>query len=89
MNIKHSLSQILKKKRGCVPLHANYGLSEFKTIWLEQCPQILIVKSSTDLCHTCHTHPLPNSSNLTEEEKTEVLAKYQDHIDKVKMQRDL
>jgi len=57
--------------------------------YAEQCPQILIVKSSTDLCHTCHAHPLTNSGNLTEEEKTEVLAiaKYQDHIDKVKMQR--
>jgi len=34
-NRKHS--QILKKKRGCVRLYANYGLSEFKTIWLEPC----------------------------------------------------
>ena len=45
------------------------------------------MKSSTDLCHTCHAHSLTNSGNLTEEEKTEVLARYQDHIDKVKMQR--
>jgi len=84
-NRKHS--QILKKKRGCVRLYVNYGLSEFKTIWLKPCPQNLIVKSSTDLCHTCHAHSLTNSGNLTEEEKTEVLAKYQDHIDKVQMQR--
>ena len=36
-----------------------------------------IVKSSTDLCHTCHAHSLTNSGSLTEEEKTAVLAKYQ------------
>jgi predicted Fe-S protein YdhL (DUF1289 family) len=58
---------------------------------LEQCPLILIMKPTTDhTCHTCnsHAHSLTNSGNLTEEEKTEVLAKYQDHIEKVKMQRD-
>jgi hypothetical protein len=65
-------------------------VSEFKYIWLEQCPHILIMKPSTDLCHTCklYGHSLTNSGNLTEEEKTEVLAKYQNHIEKVKMQRD-
>ena len=65
-------------------------VSEFKSIWLEQCPHILIMKPSTDLCHTCnfYAHSLTNSGNLTEEEKTEVLAKYQNHIEKVKMQRD-
>lgn len=48
------------------------------------------MKPSTDLCHTCnfYAHSLTNSGNLTEEEKTEVLAKYQNHIEKVKMQRD-
>jgi hypothetical protein len=35
-----------------------------------------------------HGHSLTNSGNITEEEKTEVLAKYQNHIEKVKMQRD-
>lgn len=38
-------------------------VSEFKSIWLEQCPHILIMKPSTDLCHTCnlHGHSLTNS----------------------------
>ena len=30
-------------------------LSEFKSIWLEQCPHILIMKPATDLCHTCQS----------------------------------
>lgn len=65
-------------------------LSEFKTLWLEQCPHILIVKPATDLCHKCQTYvnSISKSGNLTEEEKVEKLREYQDHLDKAKTQRD-
>ena len=61
-------------------------LSEFRTIWLEQCPHVLIMKPATDLCHTCQsfTSTLSASGNLTEEEK----GGYQIHIEQVKLQRD-
>lgn len=61
-------------------------LSEFKTLWLEQRPHILIVKPARDLCHKCQTYV--NSGNLTEEEKVEQLGEYQDDLDKAKTQRD-
>jgi hypothetical protein len=61
-------------------------IMKFKNTRLETCTQILIVKSSIDLCHNCHQHSLTNSGNLTKEEKTEVLAKYQYHSDKLQMQ---
>ena len=65
-------------------------LSEFKAIWLEQCPHILIVKPASDLCHKCQTYVsvISKSGNLTEEEKVEKLREYQDHLDKAKTQRD-
>ena len=28
-------------------------LSEFKQLWLEQCPQIILMKPATDPCSTC------------------------------------
>ena len=29
------------------------SLLEFKQLWLEQCPQIILMKPATDLCSTC------------------------------------
>ena len=65
-------------------------LSQFKTIWLEQCPHVLLMKPSTDLCHKCQsfTNSLSNAGNLTEEQKTDILSEYQEHVNKVKVQRD-
>ncbi|XP_053376392.1 uncharacterized protein LOC123561263 [Mercenaria mercenaria] len=65
-------------------------LSEFRKIWLEQCPQILVMKPATDLCHKCQGYvtDITKGGNLSEEQKTEKLKEYQDHLDKVKTQRD-
>lgn len=65
-------------------------LSQFKTVWLEQCPHILIMKPATDLCHTCQSFSstLSCSGNLNEEEKEDILSKYQEHVGHVKEQRD-
>ena len=66
------------------------SLSEFKKIWLEQCPYLLVMKPATDLCVKCqkHVHEISHCGNLTEEEKAEKLEKYQKHLDHVKCQRD-
>ena len=66
------------------------SLSEFKTIWLEQCPHVLIIKPASDLCHKCQSYVnvISKGGNLTEEEKTDKLQNYQDHIEKAKIQRD-
>lgn len=65
-------------------------LSQFKTVWLEQCPHILIMKPATDLCHTCQSFlsTLSCSGNLNEEENEDILSKYQEHIGHFKEQRD-
>ena len=65
-------------------------LSEFKRLWLEHCPYLIVMKPSTDLCVKCqkHVHAVKNSGNLCEEEKIEKLELYQNHIEKVKCQRD-
>lgn len=65
-------------------------LSQFKTVWLEQCPHILIMKPATDFCHTCQSFlsTLSCSGNLNEEEKEDILSKYQEHVGHVKEQRD-
>jgi hypothetical protein len=33
--------------------HRVISLSEFKQLWLEQCPQIILMKPATDLCSNC------------------------------------
>ncbi|XP_063432029.1 uncharacterized protein LOC134714592 isoform X1 [Mytilus trossulus] len=66
------------------------SLSEFKKLWLEQCPQIVLMKPATDLCSACQsfTVSLSNTGNMTEEEKTILLQNYGGHVEKVKKQRD-
>ena len=65
-------------------------MSEFKQLWLEQCPQIILMKPSTDPCSTCQgfTVSLSKTGNLQEEEKAPMLQKYGDHLEKAKKQRD-
>ncbi|CAG2242835.1 CHT1 [Mytilus edulis] len=66
------------------------SLSEFKKLWLEQCPQIVLMKPATDLCSACQsfTVSLSNTGNMTEEEKTILLQNYGGHVVKAKKQRD-
>ena len=66
------------------------SLSEFKQLWLEQCPQIILMKPATDLCSACQgfTVSLSKTGNLQEEEKALMLQKYGDHLEKAKKQRD-
>ncbi|KAJ8320960.1 LOW QUALITY PROTEIN: hypothetical protein KUTeg_002547 [Tegillarca granosa] len=54
------------------------SLSEFKKIWLEQCPHIMIMRPTTDLCHKCQSYVtcIQNSGSLSEEEKCELLNEY-------------
>ena len=66
------------------------SLSEFKKIWLEQCPNILIMKPATDLCPKCqrYVHNISIAGNLTEEEKKVILEEYTEHIDRAKGRRE-
>ncbi|KAJ8316733.1 hypothetical protein KUTeg_005679 [Tegillarca granosa] len=66
------------------------SLSEFKKVWLEQCPVIVVMKPSTDLCSSCQNYNvnLTKSENLDEEQKSELVARYQRHLEKAKLQRD-
>ncbi|XP_062615789.1 uncharacterized protein LOC134277475 [Saccostrea cucullata] len=65
-------------------------LSEFKRVWLNTCPHVLISKPSTDLCYKCQSYAniLVHGGNMTEEEKEQHLEKYTAHVEKSKMQRD-
>ncbi|CAG2254138.1 unnamed protein product [Mytilus edulis] len=65
------------------------SLSEFKKLWLEQFPKIVIMKPATDLCSACQsfTVSLSNTGNMTEEEKTILLQNYGGHVEKAKKQR--
>lgn len=66
------------------------SLSEFKKVWLEQTPHILIMKPATDLCPKCqrYVHNISNAGNLSEEEKKSMLDEYTCHLDKAKQQRE-
>ncbi|KAJ8297646.1 hypothetical protein KUTeg_024177, partial [Tegillarca granosa] len=66
------------------------SLSEFKKIWLEQCPHIMIMRPTTDLCHKCQSYVtcIKNSGSLSEEEKCELLNEYVSHLEKCKIQRE-
>jgi len=64
--------------------------STFLKIWKEQCPYLVVMKPATDLCVKCQRHVqiITKSGNMSEEEKTEKLLAYQNHISNVKTQRD-
>ncbi|XP_053391377.1 uncharacterized protein LOC128554153 [Mercenaria mercenaria] len=66
------------------------SLSEFKKIWLQQCPHIVICKPATDLCAKCqkYAHEISNSGNLSEEDKEKLLENYRTYLSKAKCQRD-
>lgn len=66
------------------------SLSEFKRLWLEQCPHIVLMKPATDLCSTCQNYSvnLSKTGNLSEEEKSVIIQKYGEHIERAKKQRD-
>lgn len=66
------------------------SLSEFKKVWLEQTPHILIMKPATDLCPKCqrYVHNISNAGNLSEEEKKTMLDEYMCDLDKAKQQRE-
>ena len=65
-------------------------LSQFKAVWLNQCPNLVIATPATDLCAKCQDFAsvLSNGGNLTEEEKADKLLEYNAHIAKAKVQRD-
>ncbi|XP_062591990.1 uncharacterized protein LOC134253485 [Saccostrea cucullata] len=66
------------------------SLSEFKKIWLEQMPHILIMKPATDLCPKCqrYVHNITNAGNLSEDEKKTMLEEYTCHLDRAKEQKE-
>ncbi|WAR07357.1 hypothetical protein MAR_017315, partial [Mya arenaria] len=68
----------------------NDAIAQFRKIWLQQCPNILVMKPSTNLCAQCqrYTHEIANSARLTEEEKMAYLRKFNEHLQHVKTGRD-
>ena len=66
------------------------SLTSFKSIWNQQCPYLLIMKPSTDLCQKCqkHSYLITNSANISEEEKIERIQSYENHVKTVKVERD-
>ncbi|KAJ8300813.1 hypothetical protein KUTeg_022332 [Tegillarca granosa] len=65
------------------------SLSEFKKLWLQQCPHITIMRPATELLHKCQMYVsiFKDSGNLSEEEKCSQLQEYQ-HLEDCKIQRD-
>jgi hypothetical protein len=66
------------------------SLTTFVRTWHDLCPQIVLCKPSTDLCHKCQTfnNRLSNSGSLPEQQKTEILANFTNHIKQAQLQRE-
>jgi hypothetical protein len=65
-------------------------LSEFKKVWLDFTPNIVVMKPATDVCGSCqqYSSTISNSGNMEEEEKVNILRQYETHLDKAKTERD-
>jgi len=63
--------------------------SKFTQLWADLCPHISVMKPSSDLCPLCQKNMtrLSRSCNLTEEEKSQKLQEFQQHLDNAKLQR--
>ena len=68
----------------------NISLSTFVKTWHELCPQIILGKPSTDLCHKCQmwSNKISTSGCLNEHDKSELLETYRTHIANAQLQRD-
>ncbi len=66
------------------------GRSKFYALWQEILPHISISKLSSDLCYTCQKNrqAIQLSAPLSDEDKTSLLLKAQDHLAKAKAERD-
>ncbi len=69
--------------------YASVCYSKFTQLWAETCPHINVMKPSSDLCPLCQQNMtrLTRASNLTEEEKSQRLQDFQQHLDHAKLQR--
>ena len=61
----------------------------FYRVWCNLLPSIIIVKPMTDLCWQCqkHSSALLRSTNMTEEEKSDNLKRYEEHLRDVQVER--
>jgi len=68
----------------------NVSLSTFTHLWHELCPHIVLSKPMTDLCQKCQqfTNKLLCSGSMDEEEKSVLLAAYNEHVSLAKLERD-
>ena len=86
IHVYHYCSEDIYKyyKENLIFYFRTLSLSEFKKIWTEQTPHILIMKPATDLCSKCQRYVfnIKNAGNLSEEEKRSLLD------DKAKGQRE-
>ncbi|XP_062605029.1 uncharacterized protein LOC134268076 isoform X2 [Saccostrea cucullata] len=77
-----SLAKVMK--------YRSISLRTFQRQWQELCPNIVITKPCTDLCQKCQdfANRISKSGNLAEEEKEQLLAEYNSHVQLAKEQRD-
>ena len=66
------------------------SLRTFQRLWSELCPNILFSSPKSDLCSKCQhlTYQIGKEGNLSENEKLKTLQVYNEHLEKVKHQRD-
>ncbi|KAH3891504.1 hypothetical protein DPMN_015608 [Dreissena polymorpha] len=82
----HSLYQKTATESGL----RNVSLSTFTRIWRQLCPHIVLSKPMTDLCQKCQqfSNKLLCSGSMDEEEKSVLLAAYNEHVSLAKLERD-
>ena len=66
------------------------GYSLFLELWQTLIPWIVIAKPSSDLCWTCQqfSETLANNPNLHDDEKQEMVQRYQEHLKEAKKNRE-
>ncbi|CAC5360900.1 unnamed protein product [Mytilus coruscus] len=70
--------------------YRSVSVRTFQRLWSELLPNIVVSKPCTDLCCKCQDYAfkISNSGHLTEEEKSDLLDKYNEHVQLAKEQRD-
>ncbi|CAC5392914.1 unnamed protein product [Mytilus coruscus] len=70
--------------------YRSVSVRTFQRLWSELSPNIVVSKPCTDLCCKCQDYAfkISNSGHLTEEEKSDLLDKYNEHVQLAKEQRD-
>ncbi|XP_033116317.1 uncharacterized protein LOC117116394, partial [Anneissia japonica] len=67
------------------------SITSFRSLWKQLCPEIMVAKPRSDLCWMCQKNNwmIYRCTNVSEEDKSSILKKQEEHLRYAMMEREL